>query len=108
LRRSTPGISTGYVDGVDTSEGSAERIEDGNAREERWVEAVKYISLDTVWIIGHAVPKSLDEPRKCFSPCLIDALYDGATLLPLHAPIPFAIQGGSVDISTFEHLKLLL
>ena len=42
LRESTPGRRTGYELGVETSDGFSESSVDGKAREERYVDAVRY------------------------------------------------------------------
>lgn len=45
LRESNPGKRTGYDEGVVFKEGVFERMVDGNAREDMYVETVRYRSL---------------------------------------------------------------
>ena len=100
-------MRTGRVDGVDTSEGFGERMEEGNARDERWVEAVTYVSLNrTGEQRDRKRRRRMDEPGEGIGPGGVDAVHEGPTLHPFGAPIAFAIQSRTVEIRTAEDRAL--
>jgi hypothetical protein len=48
FRESTPGSRIGSVEGVTTNVGSEDKIEDGNALEDMYIAAVRYLSLASI------------------------------------------------------------
>lgn len=99
-------MSTGWVEGDATSEGLGERMEEGNAREERWVDAVKYSFL-----VGRVNGRGFlasreDEPGECVAPCGVSALHEGVTLDPFRPPVAFTVQRCTVQIGTAEDVAL--